>query len=383
MRGRRSRLLKGTARAALFSILIGVAVMVVAMALMAGYTEDLQRKLIGGSAAIVAYPLGELETLDSARRRLQEIPDVVSVRQVAYGQGSLSLAGGTRTIDVTLRGIDPEPSPLLPDVSLLAERDGAAGAVLGADLAERLQVSPGDRLTLVAVDPDTLRFRYSRLHFAGTFESGFSEADSTWLMVDRRVVDSVGGRAPLLEIQVEDPMATREVASAAEAMLGSQYLVTDWREFNRQLFRALSLQKWVLFGVLGLIVLVSTFNVAFSLVVLTRERLSEIGVLGALGMKPARIWRLFTFCGLFLGASGAALGIAVGWGASWFLTTFEIVRFDPGVAAIYFINSVPFRVRWFDVLLIVTLSLCCSLLASIVPATLAARKEPSVALRHE
>ena len=164
-------------------------------------------------------------------------------------------------------------------------------------------------------------------------------------------------------------MATREVASAAEAMLGSQYLVTDWREFNRQLFRALSLPTWVLFGVLGLIVLVSTFNVAFSLVVLTRERLSEIGVLGALGMKPARIWRLFTFCGLFLGASGAALGIAVGWGASWFLTTFEIVRFDPGVAAIYFISSVPFHVRWFDVLLILTLSLCCSLVASIVPAT--------------
>ena len=84
LRGRRSRLLQGTARAALISILIGVAAMVVAMALMAGYTDDLQRKLIGGSAAIVAYPLGDLDTAESARHRLQEISNVVSIAQVAY-----------------------------------------------------------------------------------------------------------------------------------------------------------------------------------------------------------------------------------------------------------------------------------------------------------
>jgi len=384
MRGRRSRLLRGTARAALVSILVGVAAMVVAMALMAGYTEDLQRKLIGGSAAIVAYPLGDFEPLESDRRRLQEIPDVISISQVAYGQGSLSSTGEMRTIDVTLRGVDAEPSALVPDASMLGDHDGVDGAVLGVDLARRLGVSPGDRLTLVAVDPENLRFRYRRLHFAGTFESGFSEADRSWLILDRRVVAAVGGRSALLEIQVEDPMATEKVAEAAEAVLGERYLVTDWREFNSELFGALRLQKVALFLVLGLIVVVSTFNVASSLVVLTRERLAEIGVLAALGMKPSQIRGLFIFCGLFLGAIGTALGIAIGWSVSWFLTTFEIVSFsDPGVAAIYFISSVPFLVRWTDLLAVLAFSLVSTLAACWLPARHASRLQASVALRHQ
>ena len=366
------------------SILLGVAAMVVAMALMAGYTGDLQRKLIGGSAAIVAYPLGPPSDTEADRERLETIPGVVSVAQVAYGQGSLSKAGERRPADVTLRGVDPGTSSLVPNPALLARKDGVPGAVLGIDLARRIDLREGDELWLVAVQLEGLRFRYIRLRFAGTFESGFAEADRSWAVVDRKVVESVGGRSVLLEIQLEDPTRTEPAKIAVTEILGNRYMVTDWKEFNRELFAALGLQKLALFFVLGLIVVVSTFNVASSLVVLARERRREIGVLSAMGLKPAQVRNVFRFCGLFLGATGAFLGVSLGWSIAWILTTFEIIRFsDPGVAAIYFISSVPFLVQWQDLAAIVAFSLGATFIACWLPARRAAALEPGVALRYQ
>ena len=384
LRGRHSALLQGTARAALVSILIGVAAMVVAMALMAGYTGDLQSKLIGGSAAIVAYPLGPPSDTEVDRERLGTIPGVVSVAKVAYGQGSLSKAGERRQADVTLRGVDPGASSLVSNPALLACKEGVPGAVLGVDLARRIDVREGDELSLVAVDLEGPRFRYIPLRFAGTFESGFAEADRTWAVVDRNVVERAGGRSVLLEIQLEDPTKTESAKIAATEILENRYMVTDWKEFNRELFSALGLQKLALFFVLGLIVVVSTFNVASSLVVLARERRREIGVLSAMGLKPAQVRNVFRFCGLFLGSAGTALGVALGWSVAWILTTFEIIRFsDPGVAAIYFISSVPFVVRWQDLAAIVAFSLGATYFACWLPARRATAIQAGVALRYE
>jgi lipoprotein-releasing system permease protein len=412
LRGRRSVLLHGTARAALVSTSLGVTTMVIAMALMTGYSEDLQRKLIGGSAAIVAYALDGTRPDEAQRAAIAALAGVTSVEEVAYGQGSISRLEDPRPLDVTLRGLDgdqPGAGSAAPGSSaavrgasgagtpsraggeaaavdraaLAPGADGVPGVLLGSELAHRLGAAEGEILRLVAVDLEDLRFHYRRVRYAGSFDTGFAEADAGWVMIGRTLVEELGARASMLEVAVADPLRTGAVSGEVEAILGDDFLVTDWRQFNRELFTALRLQKLALFLVLGLIVVVATFNVASTLVVLTRERRREVGVLTALGLGRRALTGVFLLCGVSLGVAGGLLGIGLGSLVSWLLTRFELIRFDPGVAAIYFISSVPFRVEASDVASVLGFTVVATFLACWLPAWRGAALDPSAALRYD
>lgn len=160
-------------------------------------------------------------------------------------------------------------------------------------------------------------------------------------------------------------------------------MVHHWLSLNRELFAALQLQEALLFLVLGLIVVVSTFNVASTLVILVREKIRDVGVLGAMGLGPKQIARTIIVYGMGLGLFGTLLGMFCGVGVAWVITTFELVRFDPEVAAIYFIDSVPFLIETHDLAAIMGFSLLVTAVACLLPAKRAARLQPSVALRME
>jgi len=385
--------------------------MVIAMALMTGYREDLEAKLLSGNAAVLAYPLSPIGSKDgtplldrSAIDRLASIPGVERASRVAYGQGTLSgpgapassAAGAGGQVEVTLRGVEPGGGLLSGTAEQLGDGgEGIPGAVLGVELARTLGADTGDVLRLVVLGfaGGAPRFRYASVRVSGTFESGFAEFDRSWIAMDRAVVRRLtggddgggggGGATDLVEIAVDPSANVPDVVAAAQDALGSDYLVTDTRELNKPLFTALALQQTMLFLVLGLIVCVATFNTASTLVVLVRERMRDIGVLATLGVAPSGLRRIFLLYGGLLGGAGTLLGVALGWGVSWAITTFHLIRFDPEVAAIYFLSSVSFRVEPLDLAAVMAFTLGITLAACAVPAWFAARVDPSAALRYE
>lgn len=404
LRGSRSRLLDRTARAALVATSLGVMALVIAMALMTGYRRDLRSKLVRGNAAVMAYPIvpGGAELAPETVAALAALPGVREARRVTYGQGSLapgrdgSAAAGV-DLEVTLRGVDPGSGlvglgrlDLAPGFEPRADwsRDGLPAMILGDELARRLG---GDRtrplrLMVLGFDRGRPVFRYRSVRVAGTFSTGFSEFDAGWALMERRVLEDLLGEAvgmALYELDLEDPSDASVIARRAEDILGGDYLVADWQELNRELFTALKVQQIALFFVLGLIVLVSTFNVASSLVVLVRDRMRDVGVLAAIGLTPGELRSVFLFYGAALGVAGCLCGVLLGSGISWALTEFELIRFEPELAAIYFISSVPFRVDPADLLRVVGFTLLVTLTACWLPARKAGRVQPATALRYE
>jgi len=388
LRGRGSRLLSSTAMAALAASTLGVTAMGVAMALMTGYRGDLQKKLVGGNAAVLVYPPLELERSDRGLRLAEEIrqlPEVTRVDRVAYVQGVM--ATGRQEAEVTLRGAAPGAGLLQATAAeLAADADGIPGVVLGVDLAHDLGAAPGDRLRLVvvAMGEGAPKFVYRTLRFAGTFSTGFSEFDREWAVAARETVAALAPEGmESLEVSVGDLDRAPAVAEAIRAQAPEGTLVTDWKELNRELFSALALQKAALFLLLGLIVLVSTFNVASSLVVLVRERRRDLGVLAALGLAPQRMRWVFLLYGGALGATGTLAGLLLAGAISWVMNTFELISFGPEIASIYFLRAVPFKLTLADAGWIGLFTLGITLVSCWLPSRRALTLDPSAALRYE
>ncbi len=394
LRGRRSQLLDGTARSALAAATIGVAAMVIAMALMSGYRTDLHRKLLRGNAAVIAYPLSNewLDLAPQVYQRLIDQPTIDQVRRVAYGQGSLSSVAASESIEVTLRGEEAEDELRgLGEVELsiaAAPRDDVPGVVIGVDLAAELAAEPDEvvRLMVLGARAGRPRFRFQSVRIAGTFQSGFSEFDQRLVVLDRALLERLMGGGiggAFFEFEVPEDRRPAAAATAIRDVLGPDFLVREWSELNAELFTALRLQQLALFVALGLIVLVSAFNVASSLVVLVRERMRDVGVMSALGLRPRQLQSVFLIFGATLGLAGTALGVAIGTLVSVVLTRYELIRFGPEVAEIYFLSSVPFRVELLDVAAVVGFTLAVMLLACWLPSRRAGRVRPAVALRYE
>ncbi len=384
----KSRLLSSTARAALLAVSLGVAALGLAMALMTGYREDLAERLVGGGAPILVYAT-EAAANGAPRETVEQLlrseRGVTEVSPVAFREAVV--AAGEREEEVTVRGSEPGAGPFaIAPEALAAAGEGAWGAVLGARLAERLAVKSGDRLrlTVLTLEENEPRFAFRTLRVTGTFESGFSEFDRGWLVVNRAALDAVpGGAGRIWEVRVEELGRAAPIAESLRVKLGEGYLVLDWRQLYRGLFTALELLQRTLFVLLGLIVLVATFNVASTVVVLVRERRRDFGVLAAIGMPPATLRRAFLLVAALLGAGGAAIGLTLAALLAALATRYELLSFGPEMEEVYFVRSIPLRLEWSDALAIGALACVVTLAAAWLPARRAARLEPAIALRFE
>jgi lipoprotein-releasing system permease protein len=402
LKARSSRLISSISVLSIAGIGLGVAALVVAMGLLSGYRGEIRENLIGANAEVVLFPLSTAAESDpgAAARRVAKLPRVRATAPVIYQSGLASSSATPDGTDVVLKGIEPASErrvskldSYLPGAENVLTRgsDGSRpGVAIGIELARLLDVHDGDAIILSVPDatrggsalvPRSGLFRVSRI-----FRTNFYESDSELVFVDREVLRRLArmdGQANVIEIKLDTIRNTESAARAIAAAAGKEFSVSDWRSLNSGLFSALAIQQITLFFVIGLIVGVSTFNIVATLVMTVQEKKRDIGVLTALGAEPNFFRRVFLSLGALLGGAGVVAGVAFGVLVCWVMTTFRLLRFPPGVAEIYFVSFIPFRVRPIDLASIVGFSAVVILLASWIPARRAGRIDIAEALRYE
>jgi lipoprotein-releasing system permease protein len=400
LKSRPSRLVSSVSVLSIAGIALGVAALVIAMALLSGYRSEIRDRLLGANAEVVLFPMiagGDADP-SGVEARLRKVSRVRAVAPVIYQPGVAASAATPDGADAILKGIDPaaeravsELDAYLPDAARAiapASPGSPASVAIGRELARRLDVREGDAITLSVADnaggrfaPRTARFRVGRV-----FRTDFSEYDSEWVFLDRqelRRLAHMPGQVNVLEVRLDTTRDTEAATAAIRAAAGDAYSVSDWRSMNGGLFSALAIQQTTLFLVIGLIVGVSTFNIIATLVMTVQEKKRDIGVLTTLGAERGFVARVFLTLGGLLGGAGVVAGVLFGVVVCWAMTRFRLLSFDPGVAEIYFVSYIPFLVRGVDLAAIVGGSAVAILLASLLPAWLASRIDIADALRYE
>ena len=269
------------------------------------------------------------------------------------------------------------------------------GIILGAELANGLGVSIGDRVTLVipklSVSPIGARPRTKAFTVKGLFEAGMHEYDSALAIIhmdDARRVLKLGDKVTGLQLQLDDMFAIQatrnEIGKATEQVL----YINDWTQQHANFFKAIQMEKRMMFIVLALIIMVAAFNIISTMVMVVTDKQKDIAVLRTIGASPMSIQLIFMIQGLIIGTIGTLLGIAGGIAISLnidvivpFIENLFGFQFFP--ADIYYISKIPSDLHWDDVSIVAVLAFGLTLLATLYPARRASRVQPAEALRYD
>ncbi len=384
---------------ALLGITLGVGTLVVVMAVMNGFREELLQRVLGfnGHLTVVAGPAG-LADWRPLTARLRAAPGVVTVFPYLEGQ-ALAVANGVAS-GVVVRGVER------PDLTRLelfqgALREGSLAALdrpgtvlIGSRMAQRMGVGVGSRITLISPRGATTVFgtvpKIESFTVGGIFEVGMYDYDNGFLympLADAQRYFNLPERINTIQIFVTDPERVERWRDDIESLLPGLTLV-DWKQLNAHFFAALKVERNVMFLILTLIILVAAFNIVTGLTMLVRTHGRDIAILRTVGATRAAVARIFVMAGATVGVLGTAAGTALG--LAFALNIDAIRRFLEGLtgfelwsAEIRFLSALPARVDPWDVVSVATMALALSLLAGLYPAVRAARLDPVEALRYE
>lgn len=386
---------------AIGGVAVGVMALIVVISVMSGLQRDLREKILGANAHGMVLELGQavrMESWESVRRRVAEDPDVVGAAPFIYTEVGLNVPGGSYSEGAVLRGMAGDSVALSVteiDDHLVAgtmpfgeTESGRPGIVLGASLADRLGLFPGRQVTVVSfqgaeLTPTGIQPQMRLYEVTGLFETGLYQYDTKFAYVELASAQSLlrmGDAVTGVEFNVRDPWRSGEVADRLEEALGFPYRVEDWQRQNASLFSALKLEKFAMGIILLLIVLVASFNIVSTLIMVVTDKVREIGILRTMGLTAKDITRVFVLQGVVIGIVGTALGTGLGLLLSALLDRYEFITL-PG--DVYFVDRLPVDVNVPDVLIIVLASLAISLLATLYPSRRAADYTPVEAIRHE
>jgi lipoprotein-releasing system permease protein len=375
-------------------VMIGVAALIIALALITGYQRDVQDKILGATSHLMVQDLAgeDLPDYEALADTIRGLPGVASVSPVAYDmvlfKGPAKQSGGA------IKGLaldrEPEHAPWLRALesgALPADDGGRDGILLGRDLAFSIGAGPGDVVTVITASTtlSPLGALPKRKNFVvtGTFATGLYEFDSTTALVRLEAAQkffSMPGRVSYLQVMIDDIFAAERVKESLKANLPPLVHIQTWMDLNKSLFSALKLEKNIIFLTITLIVVVAALNIIATLILMVMEKTRDIGILIALGADPRNIRRIFFYQGAMIGLVGTALG--TGLGLLWCLAanTFKLIKVP---VDIYQISHVPFRVAPVDLAVIVGVSLAISFLSTLFPSYRASKVDPVTALKYE
>jgi lipoprotein-releasing system permease protein len=374
---------------------LGVFAMVVTLAVMNGFREEIQATLFSATAHFTVFHLaGDIPDTEGALKTIRAVPGVKGASPIRLEKGLLRRTDSEMPPEaVVIKAVDPATAHGTSSIfdsmqPLPIEQLKEGEIVLGKELAQRLSIRVGDTVALAffrlelglgGQQPKVAAFRV-----AGTFQSHSSEYDKAWAFIhlgDAMRIARTEGRAEMIEVRASSIDAIAEVKPRVLEALGPAYQDTDLRDSNKSLFAALTVEKWAFTAILSLIVLVAAFNIVASLVLLVTEKRRDLGVLLALGATPKQIQRLFELQGLRIGAVGTAWGLGTSVPLCLILDHYKLLKLP---AAVYdFITYMPFRLKVLDIVLVAALPLLVSWLAARYPAKKAASLDPVDALRAE
>ena len=377
-------------------VVLGVAILLVALAIMTGFQGELRERILGALSHLTVYSRSQdgFSDYPEAIARLEAVPGVEAAAPVIYGK---ALAVARRTALVTLKGVDPE---LEPAVSEFADRmvsgrfadlaeasgDEPPPVVLGEELALALGVAAGDPVRLIVPEGDLTPLGVipasRRFRVAGTFRLGLFDYDNAWALLPlreaQRLTGLLPGEAGRLEARAEDLFAVREVEAEAARALGPGFSTLNWIDLNTTLFSAFWLEKLAAALFVSFIVGVAALNIVAGQIVTVIEKTRDIAILRAMGATRRSVMALFMAQGAIIGVAGTALGAALGVAACRVLDGRIRIPED-----VYQITAVPFTLLPGDLALVCLFAPVVCFLATIYPARRAAALVITDALRFQ
>jgi len=398
---RRNHFISFIALTSMVGIILGVMALITVLSVMNGFEKELRNRILVVVAhATVSEPDGALRDWPAVQDEVAHQPHVLGAAPYIEGEGMLSASQGVS--GVLIRGVLPGEEPRVSDIGakMIAGRledlrpDGF-GIVLGKELALRLGAWVGNKVTLVTpqvtVTPAGILPRLKRFTVVGIFEVGMYEYDNglaVMNLADAAKLFSMGDTVSGLRLKVDDLLRAPAVAHELETKLPPGYIVSDWTQQHVNFFRAVQMEKTVMFVILLLIVAVAAFNIVSTLVMMVRDKEADIAVLRTLGATPRSIMAIFIVQGSVIGIVGTVLG-----GVFGVLLALNVETIVPLIehlfhveflsADVYYISELPSDLQWPDVINICGVSLVLSLVATLYPAWRAARTQPAEALRYE
>jgi lipoprotein-releasing system permease protein len=378
-------------------VAVGVMALIVVIAVMSGFEADLKSRILGGQAQVILMRhSGPFIDYQEVMQRVEAVSGVEAATPFIFTQIMLRSSGAVS--GAVLRGVEPATvgrvlSTLenvnLPEGRGAGEGEAAAmpGIVLGRELARNAGVVAGDVVQLISprgmLSPVGHIPAMKQFRVTGYFESGMYEYDQTFAYIhlhDAQRLLKMGEAVSGIEVRVTDIYRAREVADAILAQLGPAYYARDWMQLNRNLFKALKLERRVMFIILTLIVLVAAFNIASSLIMMVMGKTKDIAILKAMGATEQSIRKIFVLNGMVIGLLGTGAGFVLGMVLCALLKRYDIHELTGDIY--YFTTRLPVKVEVFDVAAIVVAALAICFLATIYPARQAARLNPVDAIRY-